>query len=68
MKSTEWFRSRARDLYHEEGQIEIDVDARVSIGGDDGAYVQAWVWVQSEGKNLARHATPASGPRGARTP
>lgn len=40
----EWFRSRARELYHEEGQIEIDNEARVSKS-DDGAYVEAWVWV-----------------------
>jgi hypothetical protein len=29
----------------EEGEIEVDNDARVSIGEDDGAYVAAWVWV-----------------------
>jgi len=45
MRSHEWFRTRARELYHEEGEIEVDSDARVSIGGDDGAYVAAWVWV-----------------------
>jgi hypothetical protein len=45
MKNEEWFRTRAKELYHEEGEIEIDGDALVSIGGDDGAYVAAWVWV-----------------------
>ncbi len=48
MKSTEWFRSRAKELYHEEGEIEIDEDARVSTGVDQGAYVRAWVWVPFE--------------------
>lgn len=45
MKSDEWFRMRARELYHEEGEIEVDDNAPVSAGDDDGAYVEAWVWV-----------------------
>lgn len=48
MKNTEWFRSRAKEIYHEEGQIEIEPNARVSIGGDEGAYVEAWVWEPKE--------------------
>ena len=28
--------------------IEIDDDARVSLGDDPGAFVQAWVWVRNE--------------------
>lgn len=43
----------ANDQYAEEGQIEIDDNALVSIfeGGDSkpaGAYVQAWVFVRTE--------------------
>jgi hypothetical protein len=45
MRSIEWFRARAKELYGEAGQLEVDSNARVSIGGDEGAYVQAWVWV-----------------------
>lgn len=45
MKNDEWFRTRAKELYHEDGEIEVDSDACVSIGDDDGAYVAAWVWV-----------------------
>jgi len=45
MNDLEWYRTRAKELYHQEGEIEVDPDARVSIGGSDGAYVQAWVWV-----------------------
>jgi hypothetical protein len=56
MKSAEWFRSRAKELYHEEGEIEIDGDARVSTGVDQGAYVQAWVWVPFE--TTPRSAVP----------
>jgi hypothetical protein len=50
MKSDEWFRSRAKELYHEDGEIEVDADARVAIGESDGAYVAAWVWVPSSGE------------------
>jgi hypothetical protein len=45
MKSNEWYRTRARDLYQEEGSIEIDSNAIVSRGDEAGAYVEAWVWV-----------------------
>jgi hypothetical protein len=40
-------------MYHVDGEIEIDSKARVSTGNDDGAYVQAWVWVPAneEGKS-----------------
>ncbi len=27
--------------------VEVDVDAEVSTGEDDGAWVQAWVWVHN---------------------
>ncbi len=47
MKNQGWFRERAKELYHEDGQIEVDADARVALGDDNGAYVQAWVWVPS---------------------
>ncbi len=36
---------KARKEYQEEGRIEIDDNAKVSKGEDDGAYVAAWVWV-----------------------
>jgi len=45
MKNNDWFRNRAKELYHEDGQIEVDGNARVSVGDDEGAYVEAWVWV-----------------------
>jgi hypothetical protein len=32
---------------HQEGDVEVDEDAIVSIG-HDGAYVQAWTWVPKE--------------------
>ncbi len=44
----EWFRSQAKALYHEDGAIEVDANALVSVGKEQGAYVQAWVWVPTE--------------------
>lgn len=37
-------RKAAKAQYHEDGSVEIDDDAKVSVV-EDGAYVQAWVWV-----------------------
>jgi hypothetical protein len=44
------YRDAAKKLFHSEGELEIDAGAPVSKadpedGGDEGAYVQAWVWV-----------------------
>jgi len=47
MKSADWFRTHAKELYQQEGEIEVDNNARVSFGDDNGAYVEAWVWVPS---------------------
>lgn len=41
----ELFRKSAKLSHHKEGEIEIDEKAEVSHGDDNGAYVQAWVWV-----------------------
>jgi hypothetical protein len=41
----EAFREAATNEYADEGRIEIDSDAVVSHGDDDGAYVAVWVWV-----------------------
>ena len=48
-------RETARVEWHEDGSVEIDDNARVSLSFDEeteekknvikGAYVQAWVWV-----------------------
>jgi len=48
-KISEKFRQAAKRQYEEDGQIEIDDDAIVSMSDDGGAYVQAWVYV-SEGE------------------
>jgi hypothetical protein len=45
----EAYRIAAAEKYEDEGTLEIDNNAIVSIDSDDGetegAYVQAWVWV-----------------------
>jgi hypothetical protein len=38
----------AKRLFHEEGSIEIDDNAKVSKGDANGAYVEAWVWVSND--------------------
>lgn len=39
----------ARSQYEEEGHTEIDDNAPLSEGDDNGCYVQAWVWVDFTG-------------------
>ena len=34
----------ARKHHQKNGELEIDDDARVSEGNDNGCYVGAWVW------------------------
>lgn len=36
----------ARWQHQDDGVLEVDDNAVVSRGAVDGAYVQAWVWVQ----------------------
>lgn len=48
---TEQYRMAAKELWHKDGEIEVDADAVVSIAEEDpkdGAYVAAWVWVNAE--------------------
>lgn len=39
------YRQAAKRKHHREGEIEVDDGAKVSLGDDAGAYVQAWIWV-----------------------
>ena len=41
------FVTAAREMYEDEGRIEIDSDASASVA-DEGCYVEAWVWVSNE--------------------
>jgi len=38
---------KAREMYQADGEIEIDDDPEISEG-DDGTWVQAWVWVPNK--------------------
>lgn len=42
-------RNLAAREYSDLGRIEIDNNADVSEGDDNGAFVQAWVWVDFAG-------------------
>ena len=41
------------------GRTEIHTDAEISEGEDNGAYVQAWVWVSFAGTELDKEDLPA---------
>lgn len=42
----------ARAEHQEDGKLEIDEDAKLSEGDDNGAWVQAWVWVDFSGSEF----------------
>lgn len=42
------YREYAKEHLDDDGELEIDDDAVVSLGADDGAYVEAWVWVSDD--------------------
>lgn len=49
----------AHDECHVDGETEVDDDAIVSEGDDNGAYVQAWVWVSFAGTPFDKDAEDA---------
>lgn len=53
------YRRAAKEQHHRDGEIEVDDDAKVSLGDDPGAYVQAWIWVEGKGPTLFDVATGA---------
>ena len=46
--TTQAYRDAAHRIWHDDGRIEIDDDAQISRGDSNGAYVQAWVWVNDD--------------------
>jgi hypothetical protein len=46
--SNNQYRVAAAKKWEKEGEIEIDSDAEVSRSADNGAYVQAWVWISDD--------------------
>src|SRR5438105_4681318 len=54
----------AREQCYRDGECEIDETAIVSEGADNGAYVQAWVWVDFEGTDLDKNVVKTKASRG----
>jgi len=48
---TQAYRAHVPDL--REGDLEVDDNAVVSMGEDDGAYVMCWKWVSNEDAGIA---------------
>lgn len=49
-------RQMADDQHGKEGGLEIDGDAAISEGDDNGAYVAAWLWVDFAGTKFDKEA------------
>lgn len=47
-RTDERFIEAAREIYQDEGRIEVRDTAEVSRAGNGGAYVMAWVWVSHD--------------------
>jgi hypothetical protein len=47
----------AESTMDKEGELEFDIFCAVSEGDDNGAYVQAWVWVPFDGTALCKGDT-----------
>lgn len=43
--------ARKNENLHE-GELELDDNAKISEGDDNGAYVQVWMWVPFDGTPL----------------
>ena len=41
---------------HASSEVEIDQNATISEGDDNGAFVQAWLWVDFAGTDLDKKA------------
>ena len=52
MNREKQIRMMAKEEYQKDGEVEIDSNAVISEGEDNGAYVAAWVWVSFEGSKF----------------
>jgi len=50
----------ARATLAREGELEFDDDAIASEGDDNGAYLQAWAWVEFSGTSLDKNQSASS--------
>lgn len=60
-------RSRRREIilklareYIQEGVLELDQNAKISEGDDNGAYVQMWKWVDFANTRLCKNEDSCS--------
>lgn len=44
----------AKEQFEREGELEIDSNAKLSEGDDNGTYVQAWVWLPFAGTQFCK--------------
>ena len=51
----------ARDEYQRDGEVEVDDNAKLSEGDDNGTYVQAWVWVSFADTPFDKEPSPEMG-------
>lgn len=51
----------AAKLHEDEGTLEIDSNAKISEGDDNGTYVAAWVWVPFKNTVLCKGDGPING-------
>jgi len=41
-----------------EGELELDISAKISEGDDNGAYIQTWMWVSFDGTKFDKSGEP----------
>ena len=58
-KRTAFIVAMAQAEHQEEGRLEIDDNAKLSEGKDNGTYVAAWVWVDFAGTKFDKEADNA---------
>jgi hypothetical protein len=50
----------AEDRLQRDGDLEIDDDAVVSLGFDDGAYIMCWKWIDNDTMRAEGYLEPAN--------
>lgn len=51
-RDTDPYAKAAHEMYHRDGELEIDDTTVLSGSGDNGEYVLAWVWVYNADAGL----------------
>lgn len=53
-----WIRRKAIKTLHQDSDLEIDHNAVISEGDDNGAYVLAWTWFSFDGTKFDKDPAP----------